>query len=197
MTGSTEIADVLRTLPIKPDREREVHNLSLRLALASMSGAYREQPNVRLGGASRAKNDLSRFGELCYELGKHIQRMRLESHEVLKVRLNDAIHPDALFVELSRSIEAARCAYYSLPDDDESAPRGRPEKHHAKEVTKHAAEAYESLTAKPATYTTDWETSEIGGEFVHFLSRLFEVLHINASAKTQAKNFARAKNTAR
>ena len=64
---------------------------------------------------------------------------------------------------------------------------GAPKKDRARKAARIAAERYFVLTGNRPTRISPWEGGKAHGPFIDFLEKIFEILEIKASARSQAK----------
>lgn len=88
-----------------------------------------------------------------------------------------------------------QAAHYALHElEDRQGQRGRPEKLDAKYVSEEAAWVFKEITDRRPTVSKDPISNIVSGPWVNFLSRIFEVLGIEAQADYWADKTAREKN---
>jgi hypothetical protein len=162
----TEIEATLRKLPMPP---AEPGRLSPQMLLPDMA---RELATQRP----------HRFDPIPWD--QTVRKLR-----VLKRRAKALLPPlpKRTFLPLNIRLLLAQIADMEIPP----RPRrdtGAPKKYLAAKVARSTAEFYFALTGNRPTRIIPWQHgSMIGGPFVELLDRIYKILGIDASAKSQAK----------
>jgi hypothetical protein len=170
---------VMRQLSVLEASEGRVSDLSLDVVIAAR-GDYAVSRGDK--AAIRALDTLIKELEKVRET---LNTLPLEAEDALE-KTGGYSFAEGMTLENFARVNAAKEALEAKPVEKRA---GRPELRLPAEVAREALHAYEVLTGKWAGVTTDTykEGYPRSGEFLVFLTEIFEVLEITASPASQAK----------
>jgi hypothetical protein len=103
-------------------------------------------------------------------------------------------HPLLLTDQILGTLQAAITALQQVEDGaDLPQPRNRGTKPAAKDITAICARAFESMTGKPATFSSEHSTGIVSGDWPSFLTQVFDAMHVRASVAAQVRDFSKKK----
>lgn len=187
MRGQCErVEAVMCRLPLLPDSEKFTGDFAGNVVLAAQ-GHY---PVSR--GHKAAIDELDKLRRHLVRTQKLFAELSFEADEALKrVGAYQFVDEGAL-VTCARRVDVAKEGVKAVPDKKRA---GRPLSRREAEVAREALRAYETLTGKKAGVTTS--PTDVGhprsGEFLTFVTEIFEACEIEASADNQAKKTLRTR----
>jgi prefoldin subunit 5 len=180
---------VMRQLPVLEASENRIRALASEVGFAAR-GDYAVSRGDK--AAIRALDTLIKELEKVRET---LNTLPLEAENALE-KTGGYSFAEGMTLENFARVNAAKEALEAKPVEKRA---GRPELRLPAEVAREALHAYEVLTGKWAGVTTDAykEGYPRSGEFLVFLTEIFEVLEITASPVSQAKKVAADKSAHR
>lgn len=178
------VYSLLDVLPKEYHDHAKIEVAASRIYVSSIQGIEAEQPRNAPATANRTEEQLQAMVSRCNDLVQLLDRMNSPATTAL---FREGVDIRQLARTLREAAETARCAYgeYSIGP----APNGRPKKYEAAFVTESTALAYESITGRCPTFTTDPMTAEITGLWPDLLRATFQVLKIEASVPSQVASY--------
>jgi hypothetical protein len=207
-----QIRAVLLRLPILESKRFALEACVFQLEFCADQFTRLDHPNSRTSGTAAAQDHLERFWKLVSRLAQNVNAMPREAIEALereirsdeerRIRLAhpefrdsplawywSLLLPSELQQQLVRYQSCARRAHEELARDPQPNRIGAHQKKRAQAITRLAAWIYEHLTGKDTKVATDAHSFKAYGPFLEFLTELFVVLGINASAESQARAY--------
>lgn len=149
---------------------------------AQADGRDDEQPRNRPSATGAAENELEKLHDLARRLAEHIETMRAPAISAVAA---EGVILSQTANDLRGVAEAARDAMSHV--SGQSGATGRPPKAEAAAVTASAADAYQRISARRPTFTTDPQNSAVSGDWPSFLGEVFKTLGIVASVASQVR----------
>lgn len=175
------VAEILRGLPVLPERAGDVDRLAERIVAISRFARVNELPRATRVTSGRAEAEVEQLAVLALQLHDHILGMHRTTHAAFEA--DPAVPgPLAFLGDLDELLRAADIARTRIVGTDfETKPR----KFRAERTAVIAGIVYRHLTGlEPIVATRDGEAY---GRFLELVADLFEALNINASAEVYAR----------
>lgn len=168
------------------DHEK-IEAAAIRIYASSVRGIEEEQPYRTAATRKKTDQQLINMAAKCKDLALTLSCINRPAASALFAEGVD-------IRELARILhQAAETAQHAFGEYSPGPPpNGRPKKIEAAFVTESTAAAFESITGRRATYTTDPITGEVIGLWPDLLAAIFRVLRINASLPSQVSGLSRA-----
>jgi hypothetical protein len=203
-----KVVPILERLPVLDAQRQHLDWNADMIVMAFVVSRTGDIPRRQLGGTAKAQRMLAKLRDSLNEVAICINTMPLEAHEALDKQIaiardrckeneargmyswRDRVYNQLIFDDLAltmaRCSEAARLSIAECPVQTSAR---KPRKNAAAAVTRRARDAYELLTGKRATVSTDamQDGHPASGQFLELISELFEVLGIRASAEAQVR----------
>lgn len=154
-----------------------------RIYAAARQGRLDEHAHNRPATKATSDEQLIRLDKLAGQLAQHVEAMNRPAVDALRREGLDG----AALVDLARLVQE-RCQWAFGGYDDERSS-GRPPAVEAQEVTAAVANAFQRITGKRPTFTTDPLTVEVSGLWPDTLRAVFAVLFIRASVESQVRAY--------
>ncbi|WP_135448976.1 hypothetical protein [Tabrizicola caldifontis] len=146
-------------------------------------GLLEEKPNSLPAGQNASEAELRQFHDACARVAEIAEGLHRPAVAAL---FDEGLNVRDIVQKMGEAQEIARAAFGAVQGE---VARGRPPKVVARDVTCSAGWAYERLTGKRPTFSTDPLTSEVTGAWPSFLAAVFEALYIEASVTAQVQRF--------
>jgi hypothetical protein len=181
MSTTPAIDRIISGLPIKDglDKAKAAQTARVMIQAGIEFGPINDLPRAQDAGTRQTEQELRDLIEHAVRLGHHILDMHSPALRAVEAR-SPKVEPLNL-VDLLRSLAKAAESAINQPTTD-AAPvlRGRRSNRKASDLADVARDAYEYYTGKRATITTDPITYKRSGEFLDFLSAVFDVAGVDA-----------------
>jgi hypothetical protein len=181
-TGVALIVAISRLPGAETLAQDAVRTAALRLYSASEQGKASDEPRNRPASIVQSEREIETLDRLAGELEQAIRNIKRPSHAAL---FREGANLTELSANLAQLREYARHAYSDLRDTEKA--RGRPQKHEAAAVTETARHIFQTITQRPATFTTDPATGRVSGNWPDFLQAVFSALSVAASVASQVR----------
>lgn len=181
------IGETLRTALLEFNPAPDViETHAARIYFATRQGRLDEHAHNRPATKATSDRQIERLHDLCGRLAQHLEAMNRPAIDSLRREGLDG----AALAELAYLVQE-RCQHAFGGYDDERST-GRPPAVEAQEVTVAVADAFQRITGRRPTFSTDPLTVEVGGLWPDTLRAVFSVLLIRASVESQVRAYARA-----
>jgi hypothetical protein len=166
------------------------------IQLAIVTAPINDLSRARDSGSKQTCDELNKLFRLAGELALHINNnMHSPALRILEKELGDkAIHPLILVDDLVKLCAAAMRGQEAMPQTPKPARRGRHKNQGALHLARMSASAYEMVTGKKPTITTDPVTSERRGPFIEFVRAIFDAAEKPADPTYYAQEAIRQGN---
>lgn len=181
-TGAALIVAISQLPGAETLAQDAVRTAAFRLYSASEQGKASDEPRNRPASIVQSEREIETLDRLAGELEQAIRNIKRPSHAAL---FREGANLPELSANLALLREYARHAYSDLRDTEKA--RGRPQKHEAAAVTETARHIFETITQRPATFTTDPATGHVSGNWPDFLQAVFSALSVAASVASQVR----------
>lgn len=185
-TQQVSLVKVLRTLnATTPEEILEQRALGLQITAAL--GAVGDLPRARDAGGEKARRELDTVARKAADLARLMLNLHSDALRAFeKVEANGNLHPLNLKATLNGFVLATMRAIDEVVD---ALPhRGNRPRVQPRQVARQVREVYEDLTGRKAGRVTNaYRDGQTEGPFQEFLSNIFVLLNIEASADSQIK----------
>lgn len=196
MESSEEIIlPILENLPVLSERRASLEYEAGVLGAAALFARMNNQPMNERKGTKAAFGELEDLAKHGYHLAHALAQMHCEASTAVQAALLDG---DPHFVKFQYDVVKFTKAVYRAREsiagtELEPAPKGRPRKQRATEMTKAAAQSFERLTGQRVSISVRGDPPKAFGTFLDFLRELFAALGIEASPEAQARSYLKEK----
>lgn len=181
-TGAALIAAVSKLPGAETLAQDAVRTAAFRLYSAREQGRASDEPRNRPASIAQSEKQWQDLDRLAGELEQAIRNIKRPLHAAL---FREGANLPEISANLAQLREYATQAYIDLSDTENA--RGRPQKHEAAAVTETARHIFETITQRPATFTTDPATGHVSGNWPDFLQAVFSALSVAASVASQVR----------